>query len=279
MWGTRVVIPRVFHKPLLKELHGCHLGVSRMKSLARCYLWWPGIDTNIENVCRNCLECSATAKAPPVSPAHPWLIPQCPWQRIHVDHAQFGKHLLFIATDAYSKWPESFVVSSTSAQQTLDKLRIMFATHGLSNTLVSDNGPPFTSTEFNNFMKANGIVHRRVPPYHPSSNGLAENMVKTVKHALSKRKVSTNLTIKTHIARFLASYRNTRHTTTSRTPAELLLCRAPQTCLSLVHPCASQRIEETVEKQVGNHPPRHFTVNSTVLVQDFRDLRPTATDK
>ena len=159
MWGTRAVILTVFHKPLLKELHGCHLGVSCMKSLARSHLWWPGIDTDIENVCRNCMECSATAKAPPVSPAHSWLIPQRPWQRIHVDHTQFGKHLVFIAIDAYSKWPEVFVVSSTLAQQTLDKLRIMFATHGLPNTLVSDNGPPFTSTEFNNFMKANGIVH------------------------------------------------------------------------------------------------------------------------
>ena len=130
---------------------------------------------------------------------------------IHVDHAQFGKHLLFIATDAYSKWPEVFVISSTSAQQALDKLRIMFATHGLPNTLVSDNGPPFTSTEFNNFMKANGIVHRRVPPYHPSLNGLAENMVKTVKHALSKCKVSTNLTIETHIACFVSQHTPYNH--------------------------------------------------------------------
>jgi len=33
-------------------------------------------------------------------------------------------------------------------------------------------------------MIANGILHRHVPPYHPASNGLAENMVKTVKQAL-----------------------------------------------------------------------------------------------
>ena len=104
-----------------------------------------------------------------------------PW----LDHAQFGKYLLFIAIDAYSKWPEVFVVSSTSAQQTIDKLRTMFATHGLPAVLVSDNGPPFTSTEFEKFVKANGIIHHRIPPYHPSSNGLAENMVRTVKQALS----------------------------------------------------------------------------------------------
>ena len=47
--------------------------------------------------------------------------------------------------------------------------------------VVSDNGPPFTSAQFDAFMKGNGILHKRVPPYHPSSNGLAENFVKTVK--------------------------------------------------------------------------------------------------
>ena len=74
---------------------------------------------------------------------------------------------------------------------------------------------------------ANGIVHHRVPPYHPSSNGLAENMVKSVKHALSKAKVTKDATLDTHIARFLATYQNTPHTTTSQMPAELLLNRVP----------------------------------------------------
>jgi len=124
-------------------------------------------------------------------------------------------------------------------------------------------------------VAANGIVHRRVPPYHPSSNGLAENMVKTVKHALSKTKVTKDATLDTHIARFLATYRNTQHTTTSRTPAELLN-RMPRTRLSLVHPCISQRLEQAAETQVGDKQPRTFTVKDNVMV---RDLRPNATDR
>ena len=143
-------------------------------------------------------------------------------------------------------------------------------------TLVSDNGTPFQSTEFSNFMKANGIVHHRVPPYHPSSNGLAENMVKSVKQSLSKSKFTKDATIETHFARFLASYRNTRHNTTVRTPAELLFNRVPQTRLSLVHPCTRQCLEQTVEKRVGDHQPRSFTINSDVLV---RDLRPNSSTK
>ena len=55
-------------------------------------------------------------------------------------------------------------------------------------------------TEFADVFKdklgvLNGIVHRHVPPYHPLSNGLAENMVKTVKQALSKSKLTKDTTI------------------------------------------------------------------------------------
>ena len=157
-----------------------------MKAVARSYLWWPHLDSDIEQMARNCHQCKLTAPNPPVSPAHPWIVPQNAWERIHVDHAQWEKWLLLVIVDALSKWPEVFVVNSTSASQTIDKLCTVFATHGLPVTLVSDNGTPFSSSMFKEFMNHNGIVHRRVPPYHLSSNGLAENMVKSLKQALQK---------------------------------------------------------------------------------------------
>ena len=206
-----------------------------MKALARNYLWWPHLEADLEEICCSCQECCLNAAQPPSAPAHPWVIPHQPWERIHIDHAQWGKHLLLILVDALAKWPEVHLVSSTSETQTIDKLRTIFATHGVPVTLVSDNGPPFTSVQFEAFMKASGIVHKRVPPYHLSSNGLAENFVHTVKQALDKSDKS--LSVESKIAKFLAAYRNTPHGTTNKTPAELLLKRSPRTWLSLIHPC------------------------------------------
>ena len=127
LWGTRVVIPKTFHKLLLQELHCSHLGISCMKSLARSYFWWSRLDSEIEELSRNCVECTAASRSLTKAPAHPWIVPQHPWQRIHVDNAQFGKYLLLVTVDAYSKWPEVHVISSTSAQATIDKLRMIFA--------------------------------------------------------------------------------------------------------------------------------------------------------
>jgi len=57
----------------------------------------------------------------------------------------------------------------------------MFTRHGIPQQLMSDNGSQFTSQEFCDFMKGNGIKHTLVAPDHPRSNGQAERFVQTFK--------------------------------------------------------------------------------------------------
>ena len=65
-------------------------------------------------------------------------------------------------------------MSSITTAKTIEKLRMLFANHGLPNKRVTNNGPSFTSEKFIVFMENNGIKHVTSAPYHPSSNGLAE---------------------------------------------------------------------------------------------------------
>ena len=124
-----------------------------------------------------------------------------------MDHAQWKRWLLFVAADAFSNWPEVFIINLTSASKTIGRLCTDFETHGVPITLVSDNGLPFSSTDFKNYMSSNGMLHRQVPPYYPSSNGLAENIVRSLKQALNKAHKTDN--IESKIAKFLAIYRDT----------------------------------------------------------------------
>ena len=91
--------------------------------------------------------------------------------------------MILVIVDSYSKWIEAHVVTKVTATATTNKLRLTFATHGLPDIIVSDNGANFTSEEFAAFMKSNGIKHVRTAPYHPASNGQAERVVQMLKEA------------------------------------------------------------------------------------------------
>ena len=112
----------------------------------------------------------------------------------------------------------------------------MFAAYGLPEQLVSDNGPQFTSTEFAEFMKKNGIKHIRCSPYPPSSNGAAERFVQTFKQSMKASKQDGRC-IAHRLENFLLIYyRTTPHATTNSAPAALFLGRDIRTRCDLLKP-------------------------------------------
>lgn len=72
--------------------------------------------------------------------------------------------MFLIVVDAHTKWLEVFEVSSTSAKQAILHLRELFARFGLPVSCHSDNGPPFTSVEFKQFLRLNGVNQTFSPP-------------------------------------------------------------------------------------------------------------------
>ena len=171
LWGMRVVIPSKWRYKVLDELHKGHPGVVRMKTLARSHICWPNLDSAIERRAKACTACQCNKHLPPKAPLHYWPWPPAPWDRIHIDFAgPFMGNMFFIVVDAHSKWPELCIMTSTTTARTISVLREMFARFGLPKQLVSDNGPQFTSDEFEQFLEGNGVNHIRSSPYHPSTN-------------------------------------------------------------------------------------------------------------
>ncbi|PIK48903.1 hypothetical protein BSL78_14238 [Apostichopus japonicus] len=178
LWGNRVIIPPLLCKPILEELHDCHVGGSRMKSFARGFVWWPNLDSEIEKLVKECLVCQESRPNPPKAPLHSWPQPNRPWSRIHIDFAgPFMGHMLLVIVDAYSKWIEVHVLNNSTTKSTIQNLRKTFSQLGVPEMIVSDNGSCFTSSEFKTFCEMNGIRHVTTAPYHPASNGLAERAV------------------------------------------------------------------------------------------------------
>ena len=66
-----IVLPTL-RPPILKVLHEAHPGIARMKAMARSHVWWPGIDSDIEDTVHEFQQCHRTRKASPASPLLPW---------------------------------------------------------------------------------------------------------------------------------------------------------------------------------------------------------------
>ena len=202
--------------------------------------------------------------------SNPWIWPTRPWQRLHVSFAgPFNGGMFLIVVDAKSKWMEVIPMSSTSASATIRALRSLFATHGLLEEIVADNGPQFVAGETKDFLTANGVRLCWSSPYQPASNGEAERAVRTFKEAMRIMKNEPG-TQNEKLARFLLSYRTTPHTATGCPPAEILMGRRLQTRLELLRPDLSARMEQKSRRM--NPMVRHgFEVGEPVMAKDYRN--------
>ncbi|KAK9400129.1 hypothetical protein NXF25_013148 [Crotalus adamanteus] len=130
----------------------------------------------------------------------------------------------------------------------------------MPDVIVSDNGPQFTSSEFQAFLQANLIRHATSAPFHPSTNGMAERMVRITKDALKRL---TYGDWHHRLADFLLSYRTTPSTSTGRSPAELRWGRQLTTRLDRLHP---DRLPSST-----SHPraPRQLLVGAPVWARNY----------
>jgi transposase InsO family protein len=243
LWGYRVLIPDELRKAVLNELHDTHPGITRMKRLARSYVWWPKLDEDIEKLVNQCNICQSMRADPPKSQVHPWVFPSRPWSRVHIDFkGPVGGKTYLVLVDAYSKFPEVVKMTSTTTTATLAVLRDIFSRQGLPEVLVSDNGPQFVSKEFQDFCSKNGIVHHTSAVHKPASNGQAERVVQILSSALKQAQL-THSNVDSVIARYLLIYRNTPHSTTGETPSMLLMGRRLRTRLDLMLPSVTKVLE------------------------------------
>ena len=153
MWEHWVILPPQGKQQLLDELHVAHPGTERMKSLACSYLWWPGVDADIQQKVKQC-KCVKSTKEN--------------YQWYHYIHGSGGEHLgtkcistmldrskvkCFGFMDSYLKRLDIHVTSSIFSAITIDKLQATFVALGLPEMVVSNNWTCFSSQKFQTFCE------------------------------------------------------------------------------------------------------------------------------
>jgi len=215
------LIPPTCRKDILDFLHSGHLGIEKMKSLARMCCYWPEMTNDIVRTYNSCEKCLMKPKTS--SNLKPWPVSFKPMQRIHADYCGpfLSKYYCLIIIDSYSRYPEIFITTRADADFTRKAFQKFFSREGVPQCIITDNGTHFNAELLIKWVKGVGSNIIYTAPRHPQSNGLAENFVRTTKVAIKAAEPKTLEELENTLDNFLFQYRNATHSTTLKTPAML----------------------------------------------------------
>ena len=187
MKADRVIIPSELRLEVLEKIHTGHQGIKKCRERAKRKVWWPGLSRQIEELVKECPTCIKIRRnhAEPMIPSR---IPERPWQKVVTDLFDWKGQEFVLVVDYFSRYCEFGVLRNSKSQEVIDHLKAVFARHGIPETVVSDNGPQYSSAEFSKFSHEWGFTQITSSPKYPQSNDEAKRMVQTMKNLLTKAK-------------------------------------------------------------------------------------------
>jgi len=224
--GSRPIIPYVLRNRCIEKAHESHFGMNITKEELKKNVWWPGMDRDVEEYIRQCAKCSRKPKSVVEKIEHKWEKEKLPFERVHMDWAAIkGVGEILILVDAMSGWPEAFLCRNRESDTVKNILQSVFARFGVPRELVSDNAKEFISNDLLRWLANVGCQKTHTPHYHPSSNGLVERMVQTLKRAIKIYDLDKG-NFNNFLQKVLLTYRGSRICRQrSATPAALVFGR------------------------------------------------------
>ncbi|KAI5102200.1 hypothetical protein C0J45_7552 [Silurus meridionalis] len=201
-------------------------------------------------------------------------IPMRPWAKVGTDLFSFNNRAYLITVDYFSNFWEIDCLAKTSSGAVIHKVKAHFARHGIPDTVISNNGPQYSSQEFRQFSTAWEFRHVTSSSAYPQSNGKAESAVKMAKQLMGKAKRA-----KTDPYLAILEHRNTPSQGFNASPAQRLMSRRTKTLLpthnSLLKPDVvnmEQAVKDNQCKQAfyynrGAKDLRHLDEGEQVRVQ------------
>lgn len=214
------------------------------------------MNAELKDLIAGCEVCQKHAHSQQRETLSPHPEPSYPWERVGCDIFEFKAKNFLITVDYYSNFWEVDQLKSMTSNQVILKLKSHFARHGIPRILISDNGPQFTSEEFDNFCKSWNFKHKTSSPGYPRSNGMAESAVKTAKMLL--KKADDN-----HSDPQMAflDYRNTPLQELNASPAQLLMGRRTRTTLPAASVLLQPKTIDVSEKRKARKQKTTFYYN------------------
>ena len=275
--GSQIVIPKSLRADVIALAHEGHQCMDKTLKLLRETSWFPKMSKDVADFVSSCRGCNASTNRNTPVPLEPNLLPDGPWRNLHLDFKGpiDSNYYLHVVIDQYSKYPEVDIVSSTSFRKLRPILDRIFSTHGIPETVTSDNGPPYPGHEMERYAIEKGFALTPVSPEDPQCNGFAENFIKFL-CKMVHASVIDGKDPRSELHNYLLQYRATPHGTTGVSPAEMLFGRKIHTKLPQIQLPSQDIKEEEIRKRHNDkkmkqkhyHDKRHQAKEKPVKVGD-----------
>ena len=172
--GARIVIPNKKQEAILKLIHKGHLGLNICKLCAKEFVYWPGLNSQLEKPVLNCELClkysnSKCKQQPSLTLGQ--KVPLYPWTKLVTDIFHFEGVSYLLVVDYTSRFPIVHKLTSMTGQHVANQFKLIFSEYGWPETLVSDNEPCYTAEVFTSLMKEYNVNHITSSPITPSQMG------------------------------------------------------------------------------------------------------------
>ena len=266
-----VLVPFSIVTELALTIHAefAHLGRDKMNDLLYKLVWHPCKRTIISDVCTTCHTCQVTKSfGSPIVPPTLKIASHRPFELMAADlislpRTSSGYVGCLVVVDHFSKWLVVVPIKNKKSSTIVEMLknRVFPGVPAIPSVVLTDNGPEFTSKEFNDFLMDCGVTHKVTTPYCPSSNGAVERVNRTIQTFL-RSIVTSGETWDQSLARAVISYNNTLHSELGMSPSNFILSKGHEVCSD---PPLQSELKETW--RLGHPKFLPFKVGQFVLMK------------
>ena len=125
--GNCIIVPHSLRPEILQRIHTAHLRIEKCRARARSAVFWPGINSAIDELVSKCSTCQQHQRSNQREPLIPQEVPERPWATVAADIFYYkGRDYLLVA-DYFSKYPEVTRLSSKNSEAVVMGMKDMFA--------------------------------------------------------------------------------------------------------------------------------------------------------